>query len=228
MKQFYLRLNNNQEGPFTVEDLKSQNITSDTPIWYPGLKNWINASEVDELAPLLSIQTPPPFQADTYHTSVEAQSVRKGFTTWGRFIRFAVGAGLLIWAFIAIRDYLEMSQMSENTSQESYIQKVMTVEEIEKANPLNFLDVSLSYREMLFSSKYVLNIDIKNSATVAYYKDVVVKINFLSRTGSEISSENHTLYEYFPPHSTKKFEFKVKKPKGAEKISYGLAGAQPH
>lgn len=60
MKKFYLHDGSGQQGPFDLEDLKSNNITKSTPIWYDGLTEWTTAEKVDELKDLFSI-TPPPF-----------------------------------------------------------------------------------------------------------------------------------------------------------------------
>ncbi len=52
----------------------------------------------------------------------------------------------------------------------------MTAEETEKADPLKFISASGQSRKTIFG-KYTLNMKIENSATVAKYKDVVVKID---------------------------------------------------
>jgi hypothetical protein len=45
-------------GPFSLEQLKEKNITPTTRIWYSGLSGWTAASEIPELASLLSADTP--------------------------------------------------------------------------------------------------------------------------------------------------------------------------
>jgi hypothetical protein len=52
-------------GPFSLEQLKEKKITPSTKIWYAGLSGWTAASEIPELAGLLSsfpppLSTPPP------------------------------------------------------------------------------------------------------------------------------------------------------------------------
>ncbi len=59
MKQYYIYLNE-QEGPFTIEELRSKNISSQTPVWYDGLNNWTTVGEIPELRSLVKA-TPPPF-----------------------------------------------------------------------------------------------------------------------------------------------------------------------
>jgi hypothetical protein len=46
-------------GPFSLEQLKEKNITPSTRIWYAGLSGWTAASEIPELAGLISSFPPP-------------------------------------------------------------------------------------------------------------------------------------------------------------------------
>ena len=65
MTLYYIALNQKQQGPFTIEELKRMNLPTQTLVWYKGLKNWIPISNVKEL----SEDTPPPLP--TEHTAVE-------------------------------------------------------------------------------------------------------------------------------------------------------------
>lgn len=65
MRKYFLHDGENQQGPFTVEQLMQQGIKKDTPVWYEGLPEWLPASNIDELSNLfVSIPTPPPFKKD--------------------------------------------------------------------------------------------------------------------------------------------------------------------
>lgn len=49
-KIWYIRLDNREEGPFTVEQLKRDHrITPDTLVWKQGFKKWIPIRKVPEL-----------------------------------------------------------------------------------------------------------------------------------------------------------------------------------
>lgn len=65
MTLYYIAINQKQQGPFTIEELKRMNLPTQTLVWYKGLKNWIPISNVKEL----SEDTPPPLP--TEHTAVE-------------------------------------------------------------------------------------------------------------------------------------------------------------
>lgn len=46
-------------GPFTAEQLLEKGLTAQTPVWYSGLPDWVEASEIEELRLLLaSVSTP--------------------------------------------------------------------------------------------------------------------------------------------------------------------------
>ena len=59
MKKFYYSNGNTKHGPFTFEELKDKEINTKTLIWYEGLKDWIIASEMEEMKPILELIPPP-------------------------------------------------------------------------------------------------------------------------------------------------------------------------
>ena len=70
--EFFIIKNNIQQGPFSLEELRSQNITSDTLVWAEGMEQWTPAWKVEELKPLFYAElsktgkpTPPPLPADS-------------------------------------------------------------------------------------------------------------------------------------------------------------------
>lgn len=46
---FFIIENDEQRGPFTLEQLSGMNIFADTPVWHEGLSDWTQASKIDEL-----------------------------------------------------------------------------------------------------------------------------------------------------------------------------------
>lgn len=40
IKKFFLHTGENQDGPFDIEELKTKNISSETPIWFNGIVNF--------------------------------------------------------------------------------------------------------------------------------------------------------------------------------------------
>ncbi len=49
MKQYYLHVNNKQEGPFSFDELKQLSLHSEVLIWYDGIENWKEAGQIEVL-----------------------------------------------------------------------------------------------------------------------------------------------------------------------------------
>ncbi|NWJ40692.1 MAG: SPFH domain-containing protein [Geothrix sp.] len=64
--QFFVFLNGQQQGPFSIEQLRPGIITgafsAQTPVWTSGLPGWLPAGQVPQLASLFMPTAPPPFQ----------------------------------------------------------------------------------------------------------------------------------------------------------------------
>ncbi len=59
MRNYYAHLGDNQEGPFSLDELKFKKISKETLVWYEGLEEWIPASKVEDLKGLFSSIPPP-------------------------------------------------------------------------------------------------------------------------------------------------------------------------
>jgi hypothetical protein len=62
MRKYFHTDGVNKLGPFSKEELKAQKITRNTKVWYYGLENWIEISEIEELADIIST-IPPELKA---------------------------------------------------------------------------------------------------------------------------------------------------------------------
>lgn len=62
--EYFILIDNRQQGPYTINELRSRNITSATLVWAEGMKQWTPAWQVEELQTLFATdsdeQTPPP------------------------------------------------------------------------------------------------------------------------------------------------------------------------
>ena len=54
MKKYFYTNGKDKIGPFTFEELKEQNLSRETKIWYYGLDNWTTLSEIEELKSITS------------------------------------------------------------------------------------------------------------------------------------------------------------------------------
>jgi membrane protease subunit (stomatin/prohibitin family) len=62
---FYVMLNGQQQGPYTIDDLRpgvpTGQFTAETPVWTQGMPNWLPAGQVPQLMALFAPSGPPPF-----------------------------------------------------------------------------------------------------------------------------------------------------------------------
>ena len=79
MKRYFIHNGETENGPFDIEQLKSMQIKSETPIWYEGLQNWTIAGNVEDLKSIIiSTSTPPKFKNFAQQNSnVHPPSFRK-------------------------------------------------------------------------------------------------------------------------------------------------------
>ena len=50
---YWIIINETEQGPFSIDELSTLSLTPDTPVWCDGMSDWLPASAVPELAPLL-------------------------------------------------------------------------------------------------------------------------------------------------------------------------------
>ena len=75
MATFYIVENNQQAGPFTVEQLRAKGIAPETYVWSEGMSGWEQASNVGELQALFQPAQPaqPQYQAQPAQPQYQAQ-----------------------------------------------------------------------------------------------------------------------------------------------------------
>lgn len=54
MKYYFIKKDNQEFGPISIEHLIEQGVTKNTLIWFEGSKDWIEAGLVEELEPLFN------------------------------------------------------------------------------------------------------------------------------------------------------------------------------
>lgn len=59
MKEYYIFINEEQLGPFNIDELKAKKLSRETKVWFEGLEDWKNASEINELKTILNSIPPP-------------------------------------------------------------------------------------------------------------------------------------------------------------------------
>lgn len=207
MKKFYLHDGSNQLGPFDIEDLKDRNVINSTPVWYEGLSEWTTADQIEDLKDLLGKATPPPFSVAP---SVSPQAIPKKKNRVGVALQLIGVAGAIFIVTMVVKANMDdIEKVQPETVTQTYEQKVMTVEEVERSEPTRFLTAEGSYNENFWGDKIRLRGIIKSTATIASFKDVVVRVTYFTKTKTKLSSNDYNIYDHFPPRSEVKFDLKI-------------------
>ena len=59
MSNFYIHKDDQQQGPFTIDELKDLKITRETMVWFEGADDWKKAEEIEELKEIIKSIPPP-------------------------------------------------------------------------------------------------------------------------------------------------------------------------
>lgn len=101
----------------------------------------------------------------------------------------------------------------------------MTLEEQERSSPTSFLTLESKVWINLLDQT-VIEGYIGSSATVAKFKDVVLTVNFLTKTDTKIGSKNFIIYEFIFPGQETHFKIKMDAPIGTEKVGLVIDRAE--
>ena len=227
MKKYYLHNGTEQDGPFYISQLKKKGITRETEVWYEGLSDWTKADQIDELKELFTQsppQTPPIIPKET--EQIDQIDTKPKKSILGKNL---LKLGLITIGMLGVFAFFNMFTTNNSKSNPSNYQKPkMTIEETENSNPKRFLSVEGKYNESFLSNKFIVKGKITNRASIADYKDIIIRIKYYSKTKSVIESEDYTIYEVFPPNQEKSFKFDAKKYKDVESIKLNIIGATPN
>jgi len=245
MKEYYYSNGDEQNGPVTIEDLKDK-INKDTLIWAEGMENWQKADSIEELKTLFKA-VPPPIkkviveekqiiETPIINKTVEPKEVKKK----KKPAKFIVVSGVVIILAILAYIYINKSNQSYNSdsyNSDSYNSNSYnsnsynesnnpTPEELEEKNPKDYISIKYELKYRILSGKDQIEGVIKNSANNTTYKNVEIQVNYYTKTGTLLDSENFVLYEYVNPRGYKAFQLKVKSPDGTKSIGVDILGAE--
>jgi hypothetical protein len=108
---------------------------------------------------------------------------------------------------------------------DSYEATRESLQDKETKNPQNFLTVSGHDRHNILGQTVVKG-TVTNKATVASYKDVDVKLDFYSKTGTLLETDKETVFEIIGPGQSKNFKTKYFAPKGTDSVALAVTGAK--
>ncbi len=119
-KQYFIVRNGEQQGPFSIEELRQQGITSETLVWAEGMDQWMAAWQVDELRDITgerkSMATPPPppiaeQQVYTQKPPTKPAPHKRSSHTWR-------------WAVVAVAVLLGAAMAATNPSRERHAEVI--------------------------------------------------------------------------------------------------------
>jgi len=99
-----------------------------------------------------------------------------------------------------------------------------TIEEVEKKHPLRFIQVEAEDKKNLIGQRVVKG-KIINRATLATYKDIVIRISFKAATGTVLEADQETINELVQPGDSVEFKSKFYPPKGTKQVSVSVISA---
>jgi hypothetical protein len=108
---------------------------------------------------------------------------------------------------------------------DSYEKTKETLEEKEKKNPLEFLQVSSHDRHNLIGQMVVKG-SISSKASVCIYKDVQLELAFYSKTGALLEKDTETEYDEVTPGNSVDFKTKYYAPKGTDSVAIKIIDAK--
>lgn len=211
-----------QAGPFSYDDLKVKSIKPSTPVWREGLTEWVAAAQLSELSGLF-VSAPPPYNpkssiGSNLPSSMPVSGAEKSGFIVGKYL--GIGGALLIILLIVLYFY----NQSINRYAPSIVPNVSYVDP-EHNHPDWFLNTGGTYKQNFWGNKEEISGTITNKATHTNYKDVRIKVQFLSQTKTVISSQDYIIYQYVPYGSTQTFSLNLPKPPATESVSLGVVSA---
>ena len=222
MKRYFIHNGETENGPFDIEQLKSMQIKSETPIWYEGLQNWTVAGNVEELkAIIISTSTPPKFENFTQQNSnVHPPSFRKtNFETnqniepkKSKTLRnVLIGVGVLAIVFIGLLiatnsseptyyengEFIDVDSSAASVVDEerNRINEELTIKNRNYRNNIEQYVVANTNRYTYNELGGISNLDIIVTNNTEYLLDEVnVNIDYIKDNGGIYKSEIVTIY----------------------------------
>jgi hypothetical protein len=136
-------------------------------------------------------------------------------------VALAIGFGI----YLALRSFIGTSRnvfgIEKSADELKY-----DLQQKESSNPVYYVVETTSMRSNLVG-KQIIEGSVMNNASVTSFKDVVLEVSYLSKTGSVISTERFTIYEVAAPGKWASFKFKTSSPRGTKEFSAKVIAAAP-
>jgi|GEM_PF-6461358 len=249
MKIYYLHDGQSQQGPYSLEELKALGITASTHVWFKDLSEWKLAKDIDALQSLFN--QPPPFKENfqrahgtTFYKPTKTPKKRIGL--WIGLLVFLLVVFLLGYNMMHANDFGNYKSRN-STHYNEPPPSTLTPEELrnellrkERSDFLRYLKFTSATMEpnMVVTRTgsfwrterkeqqgFILHGAVRNSATLASYKDLVFSITYQTETKTAIKTENLTVYQYFKKGNATAFDLVVHPPAEMKFFAVEVVGA---
>jgi hypothetical protein len=200
--KFFISDGKTQQGPFLPDELKLMKLTPKTLVWYEGLDKWTPAENFPDLHDCFKIASPPPLRKKKNYAGL-----------------------IIISAFFLVLVWFASTRIL--FADNNYYDGKRSVEQHEKAYPVNFLTATGTFRENFWGTKYKVDCKIQNQASVATYKDVIVEFTYYSKSGTALHTFRRTFYEKFPPNSQRSFDLTIDQYNNVNSVGWEVIDAVP-
>lgn len=82
MKKYFYTDGTNKFGPFTLEELREENITRETKVWFQELGEWKTAGTIPELSEIFKLVPPPITKTSSNFNNMDITNNQKPPKTW--------------------------------------------------------------------------------------------------------------------------------------------------
>ena len=216
MKEYYYSDGQNQVGPFKPEELKEKKISRETLVWCEGMHDWVQAQDVEELKylftaipPPIKKVAPPPISTPIINKVEEHKPKSK---TTRNIIIICISVIVVAVVIILLLNNTKSDNNSNtsnsssspsntniNSNDEQPKQKTEAelkadLKQTEESNPLKYLTVSGQWHVNLVNEMIVEG-NVFSSATLASFKDIKIKVGFLTKTKTVLYTTYITVYD---------------------------------
>lgn len=108
---------------------------------------------------------------------------------------------------------------------DKYEKNKSSLEDFEKKDPVRFLTVTGKHKRNIVGQT-VIRGNIYNNARMVHYKDVRIKLDFYSKTGSLLEEDQQVIYETINPGGSVGFKSKYFTPKGTDSVAMKVISAK--
>ncbi len=228
MRTYFLQHGEDRVGPYSVNDLQIMEIHPKTPVWTEGMPGPAPAIFIPELKAYLFDTEPEPIvithSASQRHSSRPDTRRLKTGSLWKM-----AGMALLL----AVVSFLGFQYLGSGTA--------TSVAAAEVNLPINHeTKKDKKQAELSNAPKYIVNKGttrsniigqtvlegtLKNTASMANYKDPVLTVSWLSKTNTVMESKQCRVYEYVAAGKTIRYKIKVRGPARAKSVKVSVHSA---